>query len=85
MCIYTSRLAFTGVVQIHVSMKAGASSPGMTSFVYVRIQVIKGRCAICVSAYWSDLYSVVVTHTQSYFDCYLIKQLFIKSPVRRTD
>lgn len=50
--IFTSLLAFTGAAQTHVSMKAGASSPGMTLFACVRIQVIKEKCVTCVSADW---------------------------------
>lgn len=48
--LFTSLLALTGAAQTHVSTKAGASSPGMTSFACVRIQVIKEKCVTCVSA-----------------------------------
>lgn len=50
--VFMSLLALTGVAQTHVSMKAGASSPGMTLFACVRIQVIKEKCVTCVSADW---------------------------------
>lgn len=40
---------FTDVLPIHVSMKADAYSRGMTSFVYVKTPVIKGKCVTCVS------------------------------------
>lgn len=48
--VYRSLFALIGVVQTHVSTKAGASSPGMTLFACVRIQVIKEKCVTCVSA-----------------------------------
>lgn len=47
---FVSFFTSTGAVQIHASTKAGASSPGTTLFVCVRIQVIKEKCATCVSA-----------------------------------
>lgn len=43
-------LLFTDVVRIHVSMKADASSPGMTLSVCVRTQATKEKCVTCVSA-----------------------------------